>query len=393
MPEFHFRNFSDIAFLQAIDKPRFLSKLLMPHAAYFSHRDVNVAALDNSDDGTRSLLTIFTHPDDQLPGELLHELHLLDSLADDDGHERIVEEAVDCGVDLSGIDNDLCAGDFVLAVYLAHPGLIRRCQEKQVCQKIKRYYEYPSADGRRLDAAQTGGAKVALEGALGPWFGARRRSELCEVFVYQDGPDARLLVTHGGIFRVAAHVTNKLKRSRLPYRPERHDSIIYDTRTGILKIHAQYHAEREIYRKTFGEIFFAGEGHFPERAPYTLESLRSNGGVITLVDGIRSVCLTEVTVEMDTDRCRLQISKGADLSAAVAGKGTLSFNRGTIVQATFSISYSSGGRPRNLSVRLPNVAEYDREKDGPVVEAFLQANGLVLPAGHDVQRDDLVAAA
>lgn len=393
MAEFRFRNFSDLAFLQAIDKPRFLAPLLTRYESFCRSKGIEPGQLRNDDPSARMLLDVFARPDEQMPGPLLNDLHMIDGLADDDGHDRILEEADSAATDLSNIDADLGPGDFALAVLLQHPRLIRRCQEKSVCEKVKRYYEYPSSDRRRLSHSDFAHHRTDLETVLSPWFQHRKRTELCEVFVYQEGSEVRLLVTHGGIFRSTGNITRDLRRSRLAFRPQKHDSLIYDTSTGVLKIHAQFQSEREQYRTAVGEVLFGDPGYFPERAPYTLENLRTNGGTLTLVDGMQSIRLTEVAVEHTTDGCHLQKLYGQDLTAAIAGHGTLPLNRGLLVQAAFSIRFSGGGRARRVEVRLPNVAEYDRERDGPVVEAFFRANGFLLPVSDDEQPDHLVAVA
>lgn len=45
------------------------------------------------------------------------------------------------------------------------------------------------------------------------------------------------------------------------------------------------------------------------------------------------------------------------------------------MRASFLIKYRSG-RPRKLELRPPNVAIYDRARDGDAAEAFMYANGL-----------------
>lgn len=233
-----------------------------------------------------------------------------------------------------------------------------------------------------------------LQEILGPWFDSRQRTRTCEVFVYEEGTEIRCLVTHGAPYRTDANITTRtLERSRIGYRPQRHDSILYDTGTGILRIHAQFPAERIAYAEAFGRVLFDDRAYFPEGASYTLEPLRTNGGVLAVVAGMRSVRLTEVCIEWDTEKCRQQILKGDDLAEMVAGCGSLDVARGEIIRASFSIEYSSGGRARRLEVCLPNVADHDRDRDGPVVDAFLRVNHLLAAESDGGGSGTLVAAA
>jgi hypothetical protein len=262
-----------------------------------------------------------------------------------------------------------------------------------VCQSFKRYYEFRSGDGRRLDLAAVKAKIGELREILGPWFDSRQRTSTCEVFVYKEGTEVRCLVTHGALYRTDGSITTQLERSRIGYRPQRHDSILYDTGTGVLKIHAQFPAERTAYRETFGRLLFDDTTYFPEGPTYTLGCLRTNGGVLAMVAGMRSVRLTEVWIERGTEKCRQQVLKGDDLTEVVAGCGPLDVARGKIVRASFSIEYASGGRARRLEVCLPNVADHDRDRDGPMVEAFLHANHFVATEPDGNGSATLVAAA
>jgi hypothetical protein len=219
-------------------------------------------------------------------------------------------------------------------------------------------------------------AAEACKGALGPWFAQRKRTRKCDTFVYQEDDEIRILITHGGLFRSDGNITKGLKLSRLGWRPQKHDSIIYDTGTGVLKVHAQYPPERQIYREVFGHALVSNADYFISSSCYTLEPLRSNSGVLVLADGVERARLTEVVVETGATDCSQIRYNGNDLTAIVAGRGTLPFPAGDIVLGCFALKYTSGGRARKLEMRLPNVADYDRVRDGPPTEAFIRANGF-----------------
>jgi len=60
-----------------------------------------------------------------------------------------------------------------------------------------------------------------------------------------------------------------------------------------------------------------------------------------------------------------------------AKHGKPNLQEGRIVRASFLMKYESGGRPRKLELRPPNVAILDRDRDGAVAEAFMAANDLL----------------
>jgi hypothetical protein len=118
--------------------------------------------------------------------------------------------------------------------------------------------------------------------------------------------------------------------------------------------------------------------------------LRSNDGFLTLAEGIRGARLTEVVVEAVSTGCRQAQFKGDDLAKMVAGRGGTSVPAGEIVRASFAMNYTAGGKARKLEVRLPNVADHDRDRDGIANEGFLRANGFI---ASPPDADELVAAA
>jgi hypothetical protein len=374
MPRLRFKNFSDLAFIQGIDKPRFLGPLLSPHKDYFDRQKLDITKLTNDDGCDRRLLAVFTKPDEEMPADLLELLYVLDDLADEAGHDRILAQAERQGIRLDGLGNDMTAGEFAIAVQGKHPRLIRVCHERTHFRKIKNYQEYQSRDGNRLMLKTAQAKQADLEAALAPWFDSKDRGRVCEIYCYGERGEIRFQLTHGRLYSTYGSYDKKLKRSRVAFRGQKHDSVIYDTRTGVLKVNAQTVGEKEEYRKAFGNVLFGAPDYFPAGDLYTLEPLRRGKDALQLVDGVREVRLTEVWIQLDDDQGFVQISKGHSLIASMEKHGKPQLDEGTIVRASFLIRYASGGRPRKLEVRPSNVAIYDRDRDGDPAEAFMRKN-------------------
>ena len=377
MARHQLKNFSDLSFIQGIDKPRFMVPLLLPYAEYFKAQGLDVAKLKNSDEQDRKLLQAFTRAN-EMPPHLLHLLYLLGDLADEVGHDRILTEAEQQKTDLMGIiKQDLSLGEFAIAVHQVHPRVLTACHDKMHARKIKNFEEYQTAGDRQLTLDAVVEKVPILETEMAPWFEAKDRSPACKIYAYQERNDIKLHVTHGRPFRIDASLDKKLERSRIGWRPQKHDSIIYDTRYGVLKINAQTGPERDLYRKTFGQVLFGDPGHFPESEIYVLERLRVGKAGIVPVTSIESVRLTEVCIMIDDDQNFTQVSRAYNLIEAAAKHGQPNLQQGTLVRAAMMLKYSSGGRARKLEVRQPRVAVFDRDRDGDVVEAFLKANGFL----------------
>lgn len=377
MPRLQFRNFSDLGFIQSVDKPRFLGPLLADHKDYFTRQGLNVARLTNDDGCDRKLLAAFTQADEDMPPALLETLYELDDLSDESGHDRILEEADRMGIKLNGVYEDLNPGEFAIAVFRDHAHVVHFCHQKTLYRKIKNYQEYQSKDGKTLSLKKAKAHRVDLENELAPWFEAKNRSRACEIHVYEEKGEIKFQITHGRPYRTDGTIDKTLHRSRVAYRPQKHDSVIYDNRMRVLKVNAQTAAEKELYREKFGKVLFGDAQYFPEGDIYTLDPLRNGRAAIKLVPGVESVRLSEVWITIDDDQRFTQISRGYNLFEAITKHGKPNLQEGRIVRAAFLIKYSNGGRPRKLELRPPNVAILDRDRDGAVAEAFMAANDLL----------------
>ena len=377
MPRLQFRNFSDLAFIQSVDKPRYLGPLLADHKDYFTRQGLDVERLTNDDRCDRKLLAAFTQADENMPPALLETLYELDDLSDESGHDRILEEADRMGITLNGVYEDLNPGEFAIAVFRDHIHLVHFCHQKTIYRKIKNYQEYQSKDGKTLSLKKAKARRVDLENEMAPWFEAKNRSRACEIHVYEEKGEIKFQITHGRPYRTDGTIDKKLHRSRVAYRPQKHDSVIYDNRMRVLKVNAQTAAEKDLYREKFGKVLFDDAAYFPEGDIYTLEPLRHGKAALKLVPGVDSVRLGEVWITIDDDQRFTQISKGYNLFESIAKHGKPNLQEGRIVRASFLMKYESGGRPRKLELRPPNVAILDRDRDGAVAEAFMAANDLL----------------
>jgi hypothetical protein len=376
MPQLRFKNFSDLGFIQRVDKPRFMAPLLTPHKDYFAKQELDVEKLKNGDGYDRKLLSAFTSAED-MPEDLLDKLYMLDDLADGAGHGRILAEADRQGVKLNGIlGEDLSPGELAIAVHLQHARVVRSAHDRTIFRKIKNYEEFQGTGGKQLSLKAANAKRAALEADLAPWFESKNRSRACEIYVYEEKDDIKFEITHGRPYRTDGTIDKKLRRSRVAYRPQKHDSVIFDTRTGVLKLNAQTQGEKDLYRKAFGKVLFDDEGYFPAGDIYTLAPLRKAKPTIATVAGIESARLTEVWIQVDAESGFVQISRAYNLLAEADKRGNPNFAQGKIVRAAFLIKYRSGGRPRRLELRPPNVAIYDRARDGDPAEEFMRANGF-----------------
>lgn len=378
MPRHGFKRFSDIGFLQSLDKPRWLVPLLRRHEDYFRGQGLDLSSLRNDEDSARRLLEVFTRADEETPQDLLDVLYMIDDLADEVGHDKLLTHGKQAGLDMSWATDSMTAGDFALAAQIHHPGLVRRCAAL-VARKVKNFTEYRAKKDKGLTLEHAIGNAKALAEALSPWFESRGRSPVCEVHPYQDGDEIRFTITHGQLYRSDGSISKSMAMQRVTFRPQQHDAVIFDNRTMTLKVNARNNGERGLYRTAFGQVLFGNPDHFPaDGRIYTLEPLRRSPLDFRPVVGIRGVVLTEVWIEFESPDQRVEKYQSRDLSVSIANDGRPNLRAGRLTHGVLMVRYSSGGRARKLEIRPPNVAIFDRDRDGEVTERFLEANGFVI---------------
>ncbi|MEO7730381.1 MAG: hypothetical protein ABIY55_05375 [Kofleriaceae bacterium] len=370
-----------MAFLQQVDKPRFLVPLLMPYQAYFRQHGLDVGSLRNSDEHDRQLLDVFCAPNAALPRELLETLYVLDDLADEAGHDLILAELDRHEIPLRGLlAEELSPGEFAIAVYRRYPQLVRDVHESTGFRRTKSFEEFQAKRARTITIERATAMIPGLEELLAPWFESKNRSRACKIAVHQEGDELRFQITHGRPYRTIGAIDNRLERSRIGYRPQQHDTVVFGQRDGVLKVNAHTEAERDLYRQAIGMAFFEDENFFPVGNVYSLAPLRAVKPVLVVGADVESAKLIEVQIQLEDRDGVVRATQGRDLLSMVDARENGSLAPGKIIGATFLLSYRSGGLPRRLEIRPPNIAIYDRARDGDAAEAFMRRNGLLIGA-------------
>jgi len=380
MGTIRFKNFADLSFLQQVDKPRFLVPLLTPYAAYFRRCGLDVAGLRNSDEHDRQLLDVFVARGGEMPVELLETLYVLDDLADEAGHDLILAELESQEIQLRGIlGEELSPGEFAIAIHCKYPQLVRTAHSNMTPRQIRIYEEYQAKTDAQMTLSDATAKLEDLEKLLGSWFESKNRSQACKIVVTEDRDDLWFEITHGRPFRMVGTINQTREPSSIGYRPQQHDSVIFEARGRLLKVDAQTAGERDAYRRALGTAFFEDEDHFPVGDIYSLELLRLSNLTLATVAGVERARLTELKMELQDAHGVVQVLQGHDLLNRSGPSETARRARGKMIGATFHVTYASGGPPRKLEIRPPNVAIYDRARDEEATEAFLIANRFLTP--------------
>ena len=163
------------------------------------------------------------------------------------------------------------------------------------------------------------------------------------------------------------------------YRPQQFDRAIYDRRSGILRITARDALTVRMYCQGFGLFLFGEIGWFDPGGVLCFNPLLTHGrSAIVPTPGLTDVQLTELTLQLPYDHHRSRvIVRANDVLEVLAEYGAIRLRDGEIVGAKLRLRYASGGRPRKVELRAPNLVKYDWRRDEAITRTFLEERGFL----------------
>jgi len=365
--------------------PRYLLEFLSPYREFFTGRGVqlpSVSAPDRFD--YPALVGVFMNPEPDAPQELLEALFFVDEMANPTSMDALLEEAERLAIRLDG-GADLTPADVAVQVWLRNRDILERKHAEQSTTR-PRTFEYFSKNGTQqlsLFKPPSRPETRQLESELDEWFERKRRGRGCRVFDFPRAKEVWFLVRHGEPYRREGAIEDG-KSTSVYYRPERYDVVVYSTETAELRVHAGTKGEKELYRQKFGEHLFGNKDFFLGEAKYTLEPLRRDGVralVCADVEGMDWVKLIEVHIFWGGAYSHLEIRKAEDVFAALKAEGGRMPRKPGIVRAKFLVKFTDMKRPRTVTIRAGNIAQYTRDDDSVAVEEWLVRRGFIVKEG------------
>ena len=119
---------------------------------------------------------------------------------------------------------------------------------------------------------------------------------------------------------------------------------------------------------------------FPGDSNYTLEPLLTRGeGVLACVDVpvMEWIRLREVHFFLGGPSNEVQSHRADDVFAAFRSRDGKP-PAGRIIRAVFQVKFTDSKRPRSVTIRLSNIAQYTRDDDAELVEQWLGRRGFIL---------------
>ncbi len=394
MPTFNLRRFSHPDTLKNV-APEHLIRFLTPYAEYLQARNVELpeeADIDNLDYGV--LAEVLMTPDESIPRDMVEALYIIHEMSTPEAMDELLKDAEIEGIQITD-GPDPTPTDVAIQVFLQNRRYLESKHSEQFLTRARTFQYYQTEDIGRADfVPPTEETLRALERDLDEWFVKHKRGRGSRVFHYIRDNGIWFLVRHGEPYKREGSIEAG-ESSSVFYRPEKHDVLIYQPATGEIGINAGTKGEKELYRTLFGLHLFGSEDFFPGDGKYTLDPLKTQGAdslVCSDIEGIEWIKLRELQFFWGGAHKEIVIWRADDIFAMLVDKERTIHANAPIIKASFQIKFEDAKNLRTVSIRPSNIAQFQRDDDGTLVELWLQKRGfiLALESEEDEEEEELL---
>lgn len=393
MANFNLRKFSDPDRLRGIAPAR-LAAFLVPWRTYLARRDF---LLPEGEAGTfdyASLAQILMTPDGATPNDMVDALYYVHETAGAQDMDELIAAVRARGIQVTH-DPKATPIDLAIDVWRAAPEIVRSRHAETIARRQQNFEYFGPCDPIKGAFPQVSASLLQqIEAEFDDWFDEHRRGRGCRVFVFRHAPMAWILVRHGQPMRREASQGDDGTVGTEFFRPQRHDVLIYDERSGDIGVHASTKGERNLYLRTLGRLLFNDENHFPPAGRFTLDPLMVHGSASLHsddIDGIRGIRLVEYRHYLGGAYKEVETRKAEDIFGALALRGQTALKGGRLVSATFKVAFDDSEKERSVTIRPPGVARFERNDDSGLIENWLRERGFIL-RGQGVDDDETATA-
>ena len=393
MVAFNPRKFTSPDRLKTISSGR-LRTFLAPWGDYLVRRGLAFPEASDGDIDCVTLAQILMAPDGTTPRDLVDALYYVHETATAEDMDELIAAVRAQG---TAIEDDPKATpiDTAIDVWRAAPELVRSRHAEAIAMRQQNFeYFGPQVPIRGPFPKVEGELRLQIEVELDDWFEAHRRGRGCRLFIFRQTPMTWILVRHGLPMRREASQRDDGGAATEFYRPQHHDVLIYDERSGDIGVHANTKGERNLYLVTLGKLLFSGEEHFPPAGRFTLAPLVALGSAalnVQDIDGILEIRLVEYRRYWGGSHHETEIRKADDVFAALAKRSTADMSGGRLTSANFKVAFDDSDKERSVTIRPPGIARFERNEDSEPIERWLRARGFILTGG-DADDDEAATA-
>lgn len=357
--------------------PVHLLSLLAGHAQALEAVGFRLPPIEEADafdyDGLMSLLM----KPDGLPDALREAFFFIHEMATQEGMLCLLEAAEQAGIAIEGQPAPT-PGDTAVQVWLRDRELLERTHAEQFLHNPRKFESFSTATSPVPDYRDPMAIAAAIKEDLDDFFEKKKRGRNTKVFPYIRSDGVWFLVRHGDPFKREGAIDDKGESIGVYYRPERFDVIVLDPTEGELRINARNKGATCAYRAAFGRHLYGDDRFFGGDDKYTLDPLCDKGeDAIAPIEGMDEVHLIEVHFQWGGSHNEREVRKADDVFAAYAARGRKFPATAPIIKACFRVKFSESVTPRTVTIKPPNVAQFARDSDGVIVEAWLCARGFI----------------
>jgi hypothetical protein len=393
MASFNPRKFSDPDRLRAISPDRLIA-FLAPWRAFLETRGLRFPDPPATEIDYAELAQILMTPDRTTPGDMVDALYYVHETASAQDMDELLAAARN--QHLPVVDDPMATPvDLAIDIWRAAPELVRSRHAEAIAMRQQNFeYFGPQNPVRGAFPEVDGVLRAQIEAELDDWFESHKRGRGCRMFIIGHAPMTWILIRHGQTMRREASQRDDGEAGTEFYRPQRHDVLIYDERSGEIGVHAPTKGERNLYLRTLGKFLFTGEEHFPPAGKFTLDPLVAHGSAalnVQDIEGISRVRLIEYRRYWGGPYSETEIRKAEDVFAALAQRTPATLGGGRLVSATFKVTFDGQEKDRSVTIRPPGIARFERNDDSELIEHWLRERGFIL-TGQDTDDDEAATA-
>lgn len=393
MASFNPRKFSDPDRLRAISPDRLIA-FLAPWRAFLETRGLRFPDPPATEIDYSELAHILMTPDRTTPSDMVDALYYVHETASAQDMDELLAAARSQNLPVVE-DSTATPVDLAIDIWMAAPELVRSRHAEAIAMRQQNFEYFGPQDPVRgafppVDAV----LRTQIEAELDDWFESHKRGRGCRMFIIGHAPMTWILIRHGQTMRREASQRDDGEAGTEFYRPQRHDVLIYDERSGEIGVHATTKGERNLYLRTLGKFLFTGEEHFPPAGKFTLDPLVAHGSAalnVKDIEGISRVRLIEYRRYWGGTYSETEIRKAEDVFAALAQRSPATLAGGRLVSATFKVTFDGQEKDRTVTIRPPGIARFERNDDSELIEHWLRERDFIL-TGQDTDDDEAATA-
>jgi len=341
------------------------------------------------------LAAIFMEPDAAMPRPLMHSASIIHEMSNEDAMQFLIERARMERVTLE-VGDDPDAADVAVQLWLQDSDLLEELHNMHQLDRPRSFVLF-TTDRHPVPAFHEPSdvTMTELEAGLGEWNFKAKRGRHVRVWMYRRAHEYWFLLRHGLSSR-RQEVISATGSETLILRPGEYDVVVYNSTSGVLRIHGCNPTEVEMLRRMFGEHLFNDPEFFPGSARFTLAPLVTEGRaclVCTDVPELANVTCVAVQFFKGGKKWLRHTFEAPDIFDAIDDGDFSLPSADRIVRATFLIRFKDSRKQRTMSIAGSNRLKVVRDGDTVLLERWLAARGFVMETVHDEVEEGTLAGA